>query len=120
MQLKWEGESGYLSAHTPFGSYTVTKTPHTGWTWNYCFSEYYDEDSVSAEDEESAKAAANEHWQERIAPIVAPYLDVKEAARTLAMVENIDQIAQACAEYGVATPKVVAILRALEAQEGGE
>lgn len=74
MKLEWEDMGYYHSAHTPFGSYTVKRVDGTGWQWGYCFDEYYDEDNFSCDSEADGKNAAENNWQERIAPIIAPYL----------------------------------------------
>ena len=75
MKLEWdEIDSEWQTAKTPFGIYWVkVNFEKTGWVWGYCFDDYYDEEEHECDGAEQGRMLANEHWQERIAPIIAPY-----------------------------------------------
>lgn len=70
--LVWEGRprdkfgDEYYRASVPFGSFSVQHTPERGWRWEYCFDEYYDEDSNECDGLEDGKALAQSHWESRI------------------------------------------------------
>lgn len=38
------------------------------WRWEYCFAEYYDDDSTECTSPKEGKAAAWAHWLERLTP----------------------------------------------------
>jgi len=69
--LEWEGEIkeefDYMGASTPFGRYGITLTEEGGFTWGYCFDEYYDEGDFPCDSIEEGKRLAEEHWQKRLA-----------------------------------------------------
>lgn len=76
MKLEWENSyAERYNAHTPFGSYHVEHRDGSGWQWGYCFDEYYDEDQFGCPSLEEGKKRAEADWQERIEPIIAPYLN---------------------------------------------
>lgn len=75
--LEWEGDIrepfDSIRAPTPFGSYNVRMQDDRTLRWEYCFDEYYDEDSNECETVEEGKAAAWAHWQERIGRALVKY-----------------------------------------------
>lgn len=86
MKLEWEEVSErWWSANTPVGSYTVNFSKHyepPSWIWEFWFNgaEIY-ECIHSCSGLEEGKRQAEAHWEELIAPIIAPYIDTLEDAR---------------------------------------
>lgn len=93
-----DGDEWY-QATTPFGSYHVNRCEGE-WLWRYCFDEYYDEDEASCNDLQSGKNAAQAHWDERVADIVAPAVShIQSQAAMIAQLEaSLSRFVDICSD----------------------
>lgn len=72
--LEWsKTRHGNVTAHGP-GCYSVFKHDDGTFYWNYCWTEYYDEEKFECENFKDGKKKAEEHYRAR----VLKFLDVAE------------------------------------------